>query len=86
MPFFLTKETSSVMEWDKHRSVNLRIENSKALATLLIASSSLFHLLPQAQRTHVGPNFLDVLETLGFGSGFPSIIPAECILAISGPN
>src|SRR5690242_15960882 len=46
----------------------------------------LFHLLAQAEWPHVGPHFLDVSETFGFGSDFPRIVPTGRVLSILWPD
>ena len=41
-----------------------------------------FHLLPQAQRTHVSPDLLDVGEALGLRARLAGVAPAERVLAV----
>jgi hypothetical protein len=53
---------------------------------LLRAIPLLLHFLPQAQRAHVDPHFLDVVQTLLLGAGLARILSTEGILAIGGPD
>src|ERR1051325_4500519 len=49
-------------------------------------SRQLFHLLPQTERPHIGPNFLDVCKALSFRSNLPGILPTRRILPVLRPN
>src|SRR5262245_35818572 len=44
------------------------------------------HLLPQAQRSHVRPDFVDIGQALGFRTDLAGVVPPERVVAISGPN
>lgn len=46
----------------------------------------LFHLLPEAQRTHVRPDLHEVLEALGLGSRLPDLTPAGREFTIGEPD
>ena len=53
------------------------------------ANSLLIHLghaRSQAQRAHIGPYFLDVVETFGFGPALAGIVPAERIRPMHRPD
>ena len=46
----------------------------------------LLHLLAQAQRSHVEPDFLDVCQTFLLHPAFSGIIPAKRVLPVCGPD
>src|ERR1700680_286430 len=56
----------------------------RPLAGLALALH-LFHLLAQRQRSHVGPDFLDVGQALVLLAALADVVPAERILAMRGP-
>src|ERR1041385_4727869 len=45
-----------------------------------------FHLAAQAQRSHVSPDFFDVLETLSLRAGLAGVTPTNGIVPIRGPD
>src|SRR5262249_33830720 len=45
-----------------------------------------FHPLPEAERAHVGPHFLDISKALVFGAGLSGGVPAEGVLAVCRPD
>src|SRR5215813_1312621 len=48
-------------------------------------SRRLFHLLPQAQRAHISPNFFNIFQTFLLQTTFADILPAKRILSVGGP-
>lgn len=60
--------------------------NQKQEFDATLPQSLLLHLLPQAQRPHVCPHFLDVGQAFFLGAALTRIPPAESILAIGWPD
>jgi hypothetical protein len=44
-----------------------------------------FHLLSQAERSHIGPDFLYISQTFRLGANLACVSPTERVLAIGGP-
>ena len=50
------------------------------------AGGPVLHVLAQAERPHISPDFLDVVETLGFQAAFAGIEPAQRVFSLLGPD
>src|SRR5262249_43752785 len=54
--------------------------------SVLRGAGRFFHPPAQAQRTHVGPDFLDVLQALRLEPALADVVPAERIVAMRRPD
>src|SRR5437016_5287723 len=51
-----------------------------------LSQSLLLHLFPQAQRSHIGPDFFDISQAFFFCSRLAGIVPSQGILFVRRPN
>src|SRR5438128_6217799 len=47
---------------------------------------SLLHLLSQAERPHVGPDFFDIGQAFRLRSALAHVVPAQRVFTIRGPD
>jgi hypothetical protein len=50
------------------------------------AASVTIHFLAQAQRAHIGPNYIDVRQAFLSLSGLSRVFPARSVISMGGPN
>src|SRR6185295_15575588 len=62
------------------------VNNNFVCGLLTRRAGLLFHLLAQAEWTHVGPDLFDVREAFILRTRLPRIVPTECVLAIGRPD
>src|SRR5690348_11773959 len=66
-------------------STSVQTEQPAIAALNALITCGLFHLLSEAERAHIGPDFFDVIEAFLLGAGLTDRAPAEWDFAALRP-